>query len=72
MKIGPNKEINKLYKKLSLTSQEPNREQDNIPKIDFHALQHNNSKILAKKDNDEKLVITLLIVGAGMITYYFS
>ena len=71
MKFDSNKEINKLYKKLPMTSHEPNRGEDNIPKIDDHAVQHDNSKMLPKKHNDEKLVTTLLIVGAGMIAYYF-
>ena len=62
MKFDSNKEINKLYKKLPMTTNERNREEDNIPKIDDHAVQHNNSKMLAKKHNDEKLVTTLLIV----------
>ena len=32
---------------------------------------HDNPKMLTKKHNDEKLVITLLIVGAGLIAYHF-
>ena len=48
-----------------MTSQEPSRKENNIPKIGVHAAQHDNSKLLAKKHNDEKLVITLLIVGLG-------
>ena len=75
MKIGSNKNINTDHRKLSLTAPE-----DDVPKMvkstdkpinDHHAVQHDNPKILAKKHNDEKLVITLLIVGAGMIAYYF-
>ena len=30
-----------------------------------------NLKILTKKNNDEKLIITLLIVGTGLIAYHF-
>ena len=51
--------------------QEPNREEDNIPKIDVYAVQHYNSKMFVKKHNDEKLVITRLIVGTGIIAYHF-
>ena len=35
------------------------------------AVRYDNSKILTEKDNDEKLVITFLIVGAGLIAYHF-
>ena len=30
-----------------------------------------NLKMFTEKHNDEKLVITLLIVGAGLIAYHF-
>ena len=30
-----------------------------------------NRKTLAEKHNDEKLAITILIVGAGLIAYHF-
>ena len=71
MKIGSNKEINKFFLKLLMILQEPNREEDNIPKIDVHAVQHYSSKMFVKKHNDEKLVITRLIVGTGIIAYHF-
>ena len=32
---------------------------------------NHNRKMLAKKHNDEKLAITLLIIGAGLIYYHF-
>ena len=75
MKIGSNKNIKTYHIKLPLTPPE-----DDAPKMakstdkpmkDHHAVQHDNPKILAEKHNDEKLVITLLIVGAGMIAYHF-
>ena len=31
-----------------------------------------NSRMLAKKHNDEKLAIRILIVGAGLIAYHFG
>ena len=36
---------------------------DDVLKIVVPTVQHDNPKILTKKHNDEKLVITLLIVG---------
>ena len=62
MKIGSNREINKDYKKL------PPPE----PKIVIPAVHHDNLKMLTEKHSDEKLVITLLIVGAGLTGYLFG
>ena len=39
-----------------------------MPKIMIPAIGHVSPKILTEKHNDEKLVITLLIVGAGLIS----
>ena len=63
MKIGSNRDINKDRKKLLVVSK----------KIVAPAVQHkpvettilHNLKMLTEKHSDEKLVITLLIVGAG-------
>ena len=44
---------------------------DDVLKIVVATVQHDNPKILTEKHNDEKLVITLLIVGPGLITYHF-
>ena len=55
MKIGSNRDINK----------------DDMPKIVIPAARHENSKMLTEKHNEEKLVITLLIVGTGLIAYHF-
>ena len=72
MKIGPNKGENKYHKKLSVTPPD-----DDAPKIvnkpikDHLMVRHENPKMLTKKHNDEKLVITLLIVGARLIAYHF-
>ena len=63
MKIGSNKDINS-YKKLP-------------PDVWTPVAQHNlaegthNLRILTEKHDDEKLAITLLIVGTGLIVYHF-
>ena len=60
MKIGSNRDINKDHKKLFLDE----------PRIVIPAIRHD-LKMLTKKHNDEKLAITFLIVGAGLIAYHF-
>ena len=73
MKISLNRDINKDRKKILLTPP------DDTLKIVIPAVQHDpggaarphNLKILTEKHNDEKLAITLLIVGAGLIAYHF-
>ena len=63
MKIGPNIEINKEAGDHDASDKQPVKE---------HPMaQDDNSRILAKKHDDEKLAITLLIIGAGLIAYYF-
>ena len=57
MKIDSNRDINKVHKKL------PPPE----PKTVIPAVRHDNSKMLTEKHNNEKLVITLFIEGAGLI-----
>ena len=64
MKIDSNRDINRDHKKL------PPPDND-ISKIVIPAAQHDNPKILVEKHNDEKLVITLLIVETGLIAYHF-
>ena len=64
MKIGSNRDINKDEKKLPPLD-------DDMPKIVIPAARHENSKMLTEKHNEEKLVITLLIVGTGLIAYHF-
>ena len=64
MKIGSNRDINKDRKKLPVMPK----------KIGACAVQHDplhNLKMLTEKRNDEKLVITLSIVGTGLIAYHF-
>ena len=60
MKIGSNRDINKDHKKLPL----------DVPKIVIPAAPHD-LNMLTEKHNDEKLSITLLIVGGGLIAYHF-
>ena len=64
MKIGPDKDENRDDKKLPSPD-------DNTLKIVISAEQHDNPKMLTEKHNNEKLVVTLLIVGAGLIPYHF-
>ena len=66
MKISSYKDINKDHKKFPVTPPD-----DDMPKIMIPAFRHDHPKILTEKHNDEKLVFTLLIVGAGLIAYHF-
>ena len=61
MKTDSNRDINKDHKKLPLDV--PN-------KTAIPAAQHD-LKMLNEKHNGEKLAITFLIVGAGLIAYHF-
>ena len=62
IKIGSNRDIHR--KKLTVTPPD-------VPKIVIPTARHDSLEVLAKKHKDEKLAITLLIVGAGMIAYHF-
>ena len=66
MKIVSNRDINRDHKKLT---------PPDVPKKTvIPAAQHDpphNLKMLTEKHNDEKLAITLLIVGTGLIAYHF-
>ena len=74
-------DINKDHKKL--TPPEFGKAEDvtyDAPKLmkgmdkpvkDHLEAQHDNPKMLTEKHNDEKLAITLLIVGSGLIAYHF-
>ena len=66
MKIGSNKDINKDHKRLLVTPPD-----DDMSKIVIPATRYNNLKMLTEKHNEEKLVIALLVVGAGLIAYNF-
>ena len=71
MKIGSNRDISRNHKKLT----PPNV----LKKIVIPVAQHDpadatilrNLKMLAERHNDEKLAITILIVGAELIAYHF-
>ena len=45
---------------------------DKQPVKEHPMAQDDNSRMLVKKYNDEKLAITFLIVGAGLIAYYLK
>ena len=74
MKIGSNRYINKDRKKLAVAPPLPD-----VPKTVIPVARHDlvgvtklhNLKMLTKNHNDEKLVITPLIVGTGLIAYHF-
>ena len=71
MKIGSNRDINRDHKKLTPL--------DVPEKIVIPVARHDpvgttiphNLKMLTEKPNDEKLAITLLIVGTGLIANHF-
>ena len=70
MRIGSNRDINRDDKKLTPLD---------VPNTLISEARHDtivttiprNLKMLTKKHNDEKLAITLLIVGTGLIAYHF-
>ena len=63
MKTGSNRDMNKDHKKLPVTPPD-------VPKIVIHSVRHD-LKMFTEKHNDEKLAITFLIVGGGLIVYHF-
>ena len=70
MKIGSNRDINRDHKKLIQPDVSntviPVARHDPVAKTIPH-----NLKMLIEKYNDEKLTITLLIVGTGLTVYHF-
>ena len=70
MKIGSNRDINRDHKKLAQPDVSntviPAARHDPVAKTIAH-----NLKMLIEKYNDEKLAITLLIVGTGLTVYHF-
>ena len=72
MKIGLNRDINRDRKNLPVTPPD-------VSKAVISAVRHDrvettklhNLKMVIEKHNDEKLAITLLIVGTGLIAYHF-
>ena len=75
MKIGSNRNINRDHKKLTPpdvpTTVIPAARHDPVGIADPAgiAIPHN-LKMLTEKRNDEKLAISLLIVGTGLIAYH--
>ena len=80
MKISSNRDINKDHKRL--TPAEPGKTGDvahDAPKmikgtdkpVKDHLAVRPDLKIITEKHNDEKLAITVLIVGAGLIAFHF-
>ena len=61
MKIGSNRDINKDHIELPA---------DELKTV-ISTVQHD-QKMLAEKHNDEKLAITFLILGDGLIAYHFG
>ena len=52
----------------------PVSQQDDTPKIVIPTVQHDpphNLKMFTEKHSDEKLAITVLIAGAGLIAHHF-
>ena len=68
MKIDSNRDINRDDKKLPVAKLD-------VPKtIEIPTVQYDrphSKKMLNEKHNDEKLAITLLIVGTGLMAYHF-
>ena len=76
MKIGPNIEINqdKLPEPVKAGYVKHDASMKNTDKqpVKKHPMaQDDNSRMFTEKHNDEKLAITFLIVGAGLIAYHF-
>ena len=61
MEIDSNKDKSKDHKKWP---------PPDVPKIVTSAVRHDSLKMLTKNHNDEELVITLLILVAGLIAYH--
>ena len=66
MNIVSNREINRAHKKLFVVKPD-------VPMTVIPVARHDpdNLKMLTEKHDDEKLAITLLIVGDGLIAYHF-
>ena len=60
MKIGSNRNTKKDHNKLLR----------DLPKIVIPTVRHD-LKMLTEKHNDDKLAITFLVVGTGLIAYHF-
>ena len=49
----------------------PTAQHDPVVHKAHQVQQTDNQRMLVDKDNDEKLAITILIVGAGLVAYHF-
>ena len=70
MKIGSNRDLNRDHKKMTLLDV-PNT----VISVAWHdpvgTIIPHNLKMLTDRNNNEKIAITLLIVGTGLIVYHF-
>ena len=64
MKIGSSRDINKDHKKLPVTPPD-------VPKKIVIPVARHDLNLFTEKHNDEKLAVTLLIVGDKLIAYHF-
>ena len=69
MKISSTVEINK--DKLPEPGNVKHDASDKQPIKEHAMVQDDNLRMLTEKHNDEKLAISFLIVGPGLITYHF-
>ena len=72
MTIGSNRDINRDSKKILVAKLDVPKAV--IPTVPYDPVETTvplNLKILTEKQNDEKLAITLLLVGTGLIAYHF-
>ena len=67
MKIGLNKEVNKLTYDKTAGDDAVMKDKQSVKEDRLV----DKSKMLTEKHDDEKLVIALLIVGTGLIAYHF-
>ena len=71
MKIGLNRDINKDRKRFPVTPLPPKIVIPTVWYDPVEATKLHYRKMLTEKPSDQKLAITLLIVGAGMNDYHF-
>ena len=79
MKIGSNKDTNKVHKKSLVIAPEPGKAKGTALKMEepikdppvVQYEQTDNSEMVAEMHYDETLAITLLIVGSGLTAYHF-
>ena len=72
MTIGSNRDINRDRKKIPVAK--PDVPKAVIPTDPYDSVGTTvplNLKMLTEKHNDEKLAITLLLIGTGLIAYHF-